>query len=723
MNKTLTPVALACLLAAAGAQAQQQKDAPAQLDKVVIESSADASKDGLIKPYAGGQVARGGRAGILGTKDNLETPFSITAYTNELIQDRQAKSVADVLQNDPGVRVARGFGNFQESYFVRGFILTSDDVAYNGLYSLLPRQYIATELFERVEVLRGASAFLMGASPSGGGLGGNINLLPKRAANEDLNRVTVGIGSGSERDVSVDISRRFGPDKATGVRFNAAARDGGTGVDREKNKLGLLALGLDWHSRDVRLSGDIGWQDNKLKATRSSITLGFGVTALPALPEADSNAAQPWSYSNEKDLFGTLRGEFDITPDVTAWAAYGFRHNEESNSLAGFTLTNAATGDGTTNRFDNTRDQRIGTGEVGLRGKLATGPVKHEWVATAATFRSDEKGAYVWDYFNNQNTNLYTPTLSALPAYSNTNMFTGNNLADPATITRITLNSVALGDTLSMLDDRLLLTLGLRAQKLKVEGFAYDTHAAGAPYDKSRTSPVIGAVYRLGKQVSLYANHIEGLSKGDSYTDGNGASVTGAPYVSKQNEAGVKYDAGSLSLNAAVFETRKPRTLKFGQGVPQGYDEHRGLELTAYGLALPSLKLLGGLTLLDTKQHDTWEATMEGKRTLGVPKLQANIGAEWEVPGSNGLALDSRLLYTGGVYADSANTIAVPNWTRLDAGARYNFEIQRTLLTARLRVDNLANKKYWASAGGYPDQGYLVIGQPRTVKLSLSADF
>ena len=66
--------------------------------------------------------------------------------------------------------MARGFGNFQESYFIRGFLLDSDDTAYNGLYSLLPRQYIATELFERVEVLRGASAFLNGASPAAAAL-------------------------------------------------------------------------------------------------------------------------------------------------------------------------------------------------------------------------------------------------------------------------------------------------------------------------------------------------------------------------------------------------------------------------------------------------------------------------------------------------------------------------------------------------------------------------
>jgi DNA gyrase/topoisomerase IV subunit A len=73
-------------------------------------------------------VARGGRVGILGNQDMMSTPFSGTSYTHELIQNQQARSVADVLQNDPTVRVARGFGNFQESYFIRGFIVNSDEV-------------------------------------------------------------------------------------------------------------------------------------------------------------------------------------------------------------------------------------------------------------------------------------------------------------------------------------------------------------------------------------------------------------------------------------------------------------------------------------------------------------------------------------------------------------------------------------------------------------------
>ena len=295
------------------------------LSTVTVNASADASAQGLSPAYPGGQVARGGRAGVLGTRDAMETPFSITSYTNELIQDRHARSVGDVLQNDPTVRVARGFGNFQESYFIRGFLLGSDDTAYNGLYSLLPRQYIATELFERVEVLRGASAFLNGASPNGGGLGGSINLLPKRAPNEPLNRVTFGVASGGQTQLSADVARRFGPDGNTGIRVNAATHSGGTGVNGEDVELGLVAVGLDWRSRDVRLSGDIGWQDHKLRNARTNVTLAATATQVPTAPDNATNFAQPWTYSNERDTFGTLRGEWDITPNVTGWAAAGAR--------------------------------------------------------------------------------------------------------------------------------------------------------------------------------------------------------------------------------------------------------------------------------------------------------------------------------------------------------------------------------------------------------------
>lgn len=76
--------------------------------------TVDASQVKLRDSFAGGQVSRGGRAGILGNLDMMDSPFNSTNFTADLIREQQAKSVADVLQNDPVVRVAKGFGNFQE---------------------------------------------------------------------------------------------------------------------------------------------------------------------------------------------------------------------------------------------------------------------------------------------------------------------------------------------------------------------------------------------------------------------------------------------------------------------------------------------------------------------------------------------------------------------------------------------------------------------------------
>lgn len=719
----LRPVAVALSLWAAGSSAWAQTDTP-ELATVTVEASADASAEGLTKPYAGGQVARGGRAGILGTRDNMETPFSITSYTNELIQNQQARSVADVLQNDPSVRVARGFGNFQEAFFIRGFVLSSDDIAYNGLYGLMPRQYTSAELFERVEVLRGASAFLSGATPSGGGIGGNINLLPKRAPNEPLNRVTAGVASGGQPYVAADIARRFGPDQSMGIRVNMAHRKGDTAVDGERVGLNVASLGLDWRSSRARLSADIGYQNYKLNGTRPNVTLDGAVSVVPSAPNNTTNYAQPWTHSYERDLYSTVRGEYDFHDNLTGWFAAGARKSHEDNSLANVTVTNGSTGAGTAYRFDNRREDTIKTAELGLRGKFNTGSVGHTVVGAFSYYGLHEKNAYVMDFSNKLPTNIYSPVDHALPAISGT-AFRGGDLSNPGKLSTVRMTSFALGDTLSVLDDRLQLTLGLRHQQLSSTNYAYSDVMNGTPYEESRTSPVAGVLFKLRPDVSLYANYIESLSKGENIAGAyanNGTSLS--PYVSKQKEIGIKYNGGRIGGSLAFFSTAKPGKLVVNNYVTaNGEDRHQGLELSTYGEVTKGLRLLGGVTLLDAKQKRTGDATTEGKRVIGVPRQQANLGVEWDVPQVQGLTLDARAVMTGSSYANNTNTLRVSGWTRLDLGVRYMTEVQGKLLTLRARVDNVADRNYWASVGGYPGNGYLVLGAPRTFTLSASFDF
>lgn len=724
-NLKLSPLALAAmLLASAAAQAQNvpaADSADARIQSVVVSASADASADGLTKAYAGGQVARGGRLGLLGNVDMMDTPFNTLNFTQQVIQDQQARSVADVLQNDPSVRVARGFGNYQELYVIRGFNVNSDDLAYNGLYGLLPRQFVASELLERVEVLRGANSFINGAAPGGGGIGGSINLLPKRASNNDLTQATVGVETGGQGYAAVDIGRRFGADGNTGIRVNAARRDGDTGIDDEHRELSVAAIGVDFQSRDLRLSADIGHQDHKLTGARPSVTVAGGI-ALPSAPDASSNWAQKWTHSNERDTFGTLRGEYDLAKDSVVWAALGARSGDESNILAAPTVSNS-NGAASMYRFDNERHDSVRTGEIGVRTKLRTGAIGHSLSATASTYWQESKNAYAFSNFAGFATSIYNPVDVAAPS---TDFFTGGVLSDPKLTSKTILSSYAVADTLSMLDDKLMVTVGVRRQTIKSDSYDYNTTATLSHYNQSKTTPVAGIVYRPVKAVSLYANYIEGLQQGPT-ASGTAIDNIGevfAPYVSRQKEIGVKYDHGNIGASAAVFSVNQPSAYVVNNhfGV-FGEQRNQGLELTVFGTPARGVRVLGGLTLLDAEQRITAGGVNQGKDVIGTPDKQANMGVEWDVPGVRGLNLNARAVYTASQYADGANTQQLPSWNRLDIGANYATRILDRNVSFRARIDNVADKNYWASAGGYPGSGYLVLGAPRTVTVSATVDF
>lgn len=722
----LTPLAAAVHLAlgglAAAAFPAQAQNAEKTLGAVVVEASADASGAGLTKPYAGGQVARGGRVGLLGNQDVMDTPFSTTAYTSELIQDQQARSVADVVQNDPSVRVARGFGNFQELYVIRGFPVGSDDTAYNGLYGLLPRQYVAAELLERVEVFRGANTFLSGGVgvASGFGIGGTINALPKRAPSEPLTQVTAGIESGGHAYVAADVARRFGPDQRGGIRINAAQRDGDTAVDDERRELGVFAIGADYRGDSFRVSADVGHQNHRIDDPRPSVTPSGGI---PDAPNASDNFAQPWTYSLERQTFGSLRAEVDLNENVTGWIAGGLRDGHEKNRLANPTAT--ADGATTAYRFENVRDDRIKTGEVGLRGKLSTGPVGHTLVVSAAAFDSESRNA--WAMSSGFSGDLYDAFDVAMPA---ANFFTGGSMSSPKVTERIRSHSIAVADTLAFADERLLLTVGARRQNFAQKNYNYNTGAKESDYDESRTTPMAGIVFKATPQVSLYANYIEGLTKGDTAPGTSGgvpvtnAGESLAPYVAKQKEIGVKYDGGRIGGTLSFFSTDKPvGMVEDNVFKDAGRQRNQGIEVSAFGEPMRGVRVLGGVSFLDARLKKMADESLEGNRAIGVPKRQANLGAEWDVPGVAGLTLSGRVVYTSSQYANETNTLSVPSWTRLDLGARYVTTVAEQMVTFRARVDNVTDRDYWASAGGYPGAGYLVLGAPRTFMLSATVNF
>jgi iron complex outermembrane receptor protein len=141
-----------------------------------------------------------------------------------------------------------------------------------------------------------------------------------------------------------------------------------------------------------------------------------------------------------------------------------------------------------------------------------------------------------------------------------------------------------------------------------------------------------------------------------------------------------------------------------------------------FGQPLDSLRLIGGVTWLDAEYTSGGLTLPKGKSPIGTPELQANFNVEWDLP-VEGLTLDGRVMYTSSQYVDTANTLEIDSYVRLDLGARYTMEIAGKPFTVRGRIENVTNENDWVSAGGYPFQGYMVLGSPRTYLVSASIDF
>lgn len=726
MRRSVWFLSLAPCLLAHSVLAQDASQEPAAKDDIIDYVIVTGSQVSLPPEYAGGQIARGGRVGLFGNLDIMDTPFNSTNYTADFMRNLQAHSVADVVQSDPAVRVARGFGNFQELYVVRGFPVYSDDMSYNGLYGLLPRQYVAAEFLERVEVFRGANSFLNGAAPGGSGIGGSFNLVPKRAPDADLDRLTVGTETGGQGYGAVDVARRFGDGDSFGVRGNAVLRDGESSVESQERQLNMFSLGMDYRSDQARLSADFGYQDHNIDSPRPSVTPS---DRIPTAPDASDNFAQSWTFSSEKDLFGVVRGEYDFSESVSAWIAGGFRDSEEHNSLANPALASSAlatrAGDATTYRFDNYREDLVTTGDTGVRVAFDTGAVAHRLSASASYFKLDSKNAYGFSTFGGIATNIYDPVQVTAPPAT---FFTGGILFSPRTTNESETTSVALADTLAFNDDTVLVTLGARYQIIEQSSFDYNNGSTVSAYDEGTITPMFGMVVKPTDGISLYANYIEGLLQGEAVPAVvNGVPVRNGgaifdPFKSKQYEIGAKYDSGSIGGTLALFQITQPSTVLAGDVVKEdGEQRNRGIELSWYGRMFESLNVLGGVTLVDAENRRGDIPANDGKDVIGVPDLQANVGVEWSV--LRDLSLDGRVVYTSSQYANATNTLELPSWTRLDVGGRYDLDLGERQVTMRLRVDNVTDKNYWASVGGASGANYLVLAAPRMVTLSVSLDF
>ncbi|SAI28960.1 TonB-dependent outer membrane receptor [Bordetella ansorpii] len=696
-----------------GATAQTSQSGVVELAPVAV--SAGILGD-LAVPYAGGQMATGGSLGLLGSGDVMNTPFSTTNYTSELLYDQQARTLADVVVNDASVRSLTSTGGFGEDFQIRGFPVGSGDVSVNGLYGLVSSSRVPVQILERVEVLKGPGALMRGIPPNGS-IGGAINVVTKRADDEPLARTTLTYASESNLTGQLDLGRRFGEDNAWGIRFNGVKRGGEATLRDGKQNLDMGALGLDYRGSRLRWSIDAIHQEDELENIRSQIGWQADVLQLPSPPDGRTNF-YPGTRLTQRDSTVMSRLEYDFTDNVTGHIALGYRDGKVRqifpvtvNPLTG--ARSSVDADGNFNVMTTFYDSysKTTSGDTGISARFNTGAIKHR-LAVGFTYMEQEAG------------NAYS-TGSAIVA---SNIYDPVRIADgpstrltPQKASDTTLTSIAIADTLSFAHDRVLLTVGARRQTVDVDSFDTTTGVKTSGYRANATSPVAGLVVKPLENVSVYANFTEGLTRGTivGNTYENRGEVL-APFKSKQYETGVKVDWGTLTTTAALFQIARPAGQANDDNVYGYFGEqrNRGLELSAFGEITRGLRLMASASFMNSELTSTPNGVNQGNRPAGVPASTYNLGLDWDTPWVDGLSLNGRVIRTSSVYLNNQNTLRLPGYTRFDLGARYHTQIAGKDVVFRANVENVADKRYWLASGSF-----VTNAAGRTYMLSASINY
>jgi len=704
-----------------------------QLDPVQVQGypvPPQATIGNLPPPYAGGQMATGGQVGMLGNRSVMNTPFSVTNYTKKTIEDQQAQTVQDVLSNDPSILTKQNSASDEDgSINIRGFrtALSSGSGSLNGLMGMSPLRSPDMDYIERVEVLKGPSALLNGMAASGvGGPGGSYNLVTKRAGDEPLAELTARYGSSLQFGAHLDVGRRFGAEKQFGIRFNGAFRKGYTPVDPIYAEVGSAAINLDYRGERVRISADIAHQLNNAnpQITQQLVVsgVGGGVVFVPTAPNARTSLNPAWSKQPSSLTLGMVQGEIDIAENVTAYAAFG--KQKLNFSLIGPSQPKLLDTSGTYG-WSGVEYSKFAydvlSVQSGVRARAATGPANHALSLNLSLSRMETALAETTSPYT-YTTNLYNPMFGPAPYIADP--------GDPRKSSESQVSSIGVADTLSILGERVQFTAGIRYQAVGASNFSTTTGAQTSSYQGKAWSPALGLVVKPWENVSFYANYIQDLQRGaivgPSYA--NSGDVL-APYVSKQYEAGVKVDWGTVTTTLAAFQIAQPNTVSISSptgGLPtlalDGEQLNRGIELNAYGELFPGVRLMGGLTLLDARLTKTQGGLYDGHRADGAPAVRTVVGGEWDTPFLQGLTLTGRFTYTGDqVVSGSNENLKIPSWALVDLGVRYVFDSpwNDKPITVRFNVDNVFDQDYWSGT----NLRYIQLGAPRTFRLSTAFKF
>ncbi|EOG8082880.1 TonB-dependent receptor [Citrobacter sp. CK184] len=664
--------------------------------------------------------------GPLGNKAWVDTPYSTTTVTKEMIENQQAQSVSELLKYSPSTQMqARGGMDVgrPQSRGMQGSVVANSRL--DGL-NIVSTTAFPVEMLERLDVLNSLTGALYGpASPAG-----QFNFVAKRPTEETLRKVTLGYQSRSAFTGHVDLGGHIDDDNRFGYRVNVLNQEGEGNLDDSTLRRKLLSVALDWNIQPgTQLQLDASHYEFIQKGYPGSFSYGPNIK-LPSAPDPkDKNLALSTAGNDLTTDTVSTRLIHYLNDDWSVTAGVGWQQADRAMRNVSSKIINNQ-GDISRSLKDSTAAGRfrVLSNTATLNGHVDTGSVGHD-IALSTT-------GYVWSLYSAKGTgpsyswdttNMYHP--SEMYEKGDGKIITGGDRYKSSVNTQ---QSITLGDTVTF-TPKWSAMFYLSQSWIQSQNYNKSGHKTGQ-IDENGLSPNAALMYKITPNVMAYVSYAESLEQGGTAptnSDVKNAGQTLDPYRSKQYEMGLKADVSGMNLGAALFRLERPFAyVDPGDNVykEQGNQVNNGLELTASGNVWQGLNIYSGVTLLDPKLKDTVSDTTSDKRVVGVPKVQANMLAEYSLPSMPEWVYSANVHYTGKRAANDTNTAWARSYTTWDLGTRYTTKISNVPTTFRVVVNNVFDKHYWASifpSGTDGDNGSpsAFIGSGREVRASVTFDF
>jgi catecholate siderophore receptor len=642
----------------------------------------------------------------------VDVPQSVSVVTRDLMRDQSMQSLADVARYVPGAGMAQGEGN-RDTIILRGNHSTSDffldgardDVEYyRDLYNL-----------DRVEVLKGPNAMIFGR----GGAGGVVNRVTRQANWEPVREVTLQGGSWDALRGTFDfgdaVTDRFAA-RVTGVYEDSESyRDGFTLERKGINPTFAFAIG---EATVLRFAYE--YYDYDRVADR-------GIPSLNAATAVDRPfRSDPSTFFGDPDLSPThatvnqgsvvIDHDFNDTVHLRNRTLYADYDKFYQNVYAGGPV------DPGTNlvplaAYNNEQLRENFFNQTDLTFSFATGSVSHDFLAGI------ELGEQVTDNFRQtgffNGTDLLFPVDAGDPNVSVPVTF-AQSATDSDNHGRATIAAVYVQDQIR-LSQQWLAVLGLRYDSFDMD-FTNNRTGENIQTEDDLLSPRGGLIYKPVEDLSLYASYSM------TYVPRAGAQlasllVTTAafdPEEFENVEVGAKWDVNpALALSAAVFQLDRKNVIIPDPSNPTDpaasllVDGQRteGVELGVSGQLTDSWSIQGGYAWQDGHLTEN----LGGTELAQLPEHVVSLWNRYDLTPAWGVGLG--IIHQTEMYASADNLVALPEFTRVDAGVFY---APSERLRMQLNVENLFDEDYYPNAH---NNNNITPGSPLAVRVGVTASF